>query len=89
MFVYQASLWPGKGRAFFQGLRVLKNGFQRLAQILGDAEHHFATGLQNSLLQFGRIRTAHADTPRHVRLGNALGLPPFCYAICYHNEPLV
>jgi hypothetical protein len=24
-----------------------------------------------------------------VRLGNALGLPPFCYAICYHNEPLV
>src|ERR1017187_2409536 len=66
--VYQASLWPGKSRASLQGLRMLKQDFQRLPQILGDAEHHFAAGLHLALLQFRHIRTIHADTPRQVRL---------------------
>jgi hypothetical protein len=30
---------------------MLKNGFQRLLQILGDPEHHFAAGLQFAMLQ--------------------------------------
>jgi hypothetical protein len=66
--VYQASLWPGKRRPLFQGLRMLKHGFQRLAQILGDAEHHFAAGLHLALLQFRHIRTINTDTPSQMRL---------------------
>jgi hypothetical protein len=72
-----------------QGWCVLKNYFEWLAKILGDAEHHFSAGLHFALLQFRHVRTIDADTPGQVRLRDALLCPPFCCAICYHNPPLI